>query len=143
MPPVAPADAKGLRVILTSRQAGKLGVGDPVLYDGFTVGRVEQVSFDINSKRANYQLFIFEPYDSLVRTSSNFILASGVKVQVGAEGFNVKIGSLESLITGGVTFTTLRLMIKVVHSYSKKHITVYIIIVVKFAKKCLNNTLIL
>ncbi|KJG10967.1 intermembrane transport protein PqiB [Photobacterium kishitanii] len=106
VPPVAPADAKGLRVILTSRQAGKLGVGDPVLYDGFTVGRVEQVSFDINSKRANYQLFIFEPYDSLVRTSSNFILASGVKVQVGAEGFNVKIGSLESLITGGVTFTT-------------------------------------
>ncbi|SMY34079.1 intermembrane transport protein PqiB [Photobacterium andalusiense] len=106
VPPVAPADAKGLRVILTSRQAGKLGVGDPVLYDGFTVGRVEKVSFDINSKRANYQLFIFEPYDSLVRTSSNFILASGVKVQVGAEGFNVKIGSLESLITGGVTFTT-------------------------------------
>ncbi|PSU68318.1 intermembrane transport protein PqiB [Photobacterium phosphoreum] len=106
VPPVAPADAKGLRVILTSRQAGKLGVGDPVLYDGFTVGRVEQVSFDINSKRANYQLFIFEPYDSLVRTSSNFILASGVQVKVGAEGFNVKIGSLESLITGGVTFTT-------------------------------------
>lgn len=106
VPPVAPADAKGLRVILTSRQAGKLDVGDPVLYDGFTVGRVEKVNFDINSKRANYQLFIFEPYDSLVRTSSNFILASGVKVQVGAEGFNVKIGSLESLITGGVTFTT-------------------------------------
>ncbi|PSU22768.1 intermembrane transport protein PqiB [Photobacterium phosphoreum] len=106
VPPVAPADAKGLRVILTSRQAGKLGVGDPVLYDGFTVGRVEQVSFDINSKRANYQLFIFEPYDSLVRTSSDFILASGVQVKVGAEGFNVKIGSLESLITGGVTFTT-------------------------------------
>ncbi|SMY15864.1 intermembrane transport protein PqiB [Photobacterium aquimaris] len=106
VPPVAPADAKGLRVILTSREAGKLGVGDPVLYDGFTVGRVEKVSFDINSKRANYQLFIFEPYDSLVRTSSNFILASGVQVQMGAEGFNVKIGSLESLITGGVTFTT-------------------------------------
>ncbi|MCP3699645.1 MAG: intermembrane transport protein PqiB [Aliivibrio sp.] len=106
VPPVAPADAKGLRVILTSRQAGKLGVGDPVLYDGFTVGRVEKVSFDINTKRANYQLFIFEPYDRLVRTSSNFILASGVQVKVGAEGFNVKIGSLESLITGGVKFTT-------------------------------------
>ncbi|WP_419240591.1 intermembrane transport protein PqiB [Photobacterium leiognathi] len=106
VPPVAPADAKGLRVVLTSHEAGKLSVGDPVLYDGFTVGRVEKTSFDINSKQANYQLFIFQPYDRLVRTTSNFIMKSGMNVQMGAEGFNVKIGSLESLITGGVTFKT-------------------------------------
>lgn len=106
VPPVAPADAKGLRVVLTSHEAGKLAVGDPVLYDGFTVGRVEKTSFDINSKLANYQLFIFEPYNRLVRTTSNFIMQSGMNVQMGAEGFNVKIGSLESLITGGVTFKT-------------------------------------
>ncbi|KJF83309.1 intermembrane transport protein PqiB [Photobacterium angustum] len=106
VPPVAPADAKGLRVVLTSHEAGKLAVGDPVLYDGFTVGRVEKTSFDINNKQANYQLFIFEPYNRLVRTTSNFIMQSGMNVQMGAEGFNVKIGSLESLITGGVTFKT-------------------------------------
>lgn len=106
VPPVAPADAKGLRLILTSHEAGKLNIGDPVLYDGFTVGRVEKTNFDINSKLANYQLFIFEPYDSLVRTTSTFVMQSGMDVQVNAEGFNVKIGSLESLITGGVTFST-------------------------------------
>lgn len=46
VPPIAPPDAKGLRVVLTNKEAGKLSVGDPVLYEGFTVGRVEQVSFN-------------------------------------------------------------------------------------------------
>lgn len=41
LPPIAPPDAKGLRLILTNKEAGKLSVGDPVMYEGFTVGRVE------------------------------------------------------------------------------------------------------
>ncbi|PSW16313.1 intermembrane transport protein PqiB [Photobacterium rosenbergii] len=104
IPPVAPPDAKGLRLILTHNEAGKLGVGDPVLYEGFTVGRVENVTFDTETKKAHYQLFIFEPYNSLIRKSTRFWLTSGVDLQMSAEGFNLKIGSIESLITGGVSF---------------------------------------
>ncbi|MGF1759547.1 intermembrane transport protein PqiB [Photobacterium sagamiensis] len=103
-PPVGPADAKGLRLVLTHDEAGKLGVGDPVLYEGFTVGRVEKVSFDTNTKKANYQLFIFQPYDSLIRSRTKFWISSGVDLQMSAEGFNLTIGSIESLITGGVSF---------------------------------------
>ncbi|KLV05453.1 paraquat-inducible protein B [Photobacterium aquae] len=104
VPPVAPPDAKGLRLILTHNEAGKLGVGDPVLYEGFTVGRVEKTTFDTATKKAHYQLFIFEPYDSLIRKRTRFWLTSGVDLQMSAEGFNLKIGSIESLITGGVSF---------------------------------------
>ncbi|OAN11079.1 paraquat-inducible protein B [Photobacterium jeanii] len=103
-PPVAPPDAKGLRLVLTHREAGKLSVTDPVLYEGFTVGRVEKVSFDPETRKANYQLFIFQPYDSLIRKHTKFWLTSGVDLQMSAEGFNLKIGSVESLITGGVSF---------------------------------------
>ncbi|PSW19908.1 intermembrane transport protein PqiB [Photobacterium sanctipauli] len=104
IPPVAPPDAKGLRLVLTHNEAGKLGVGDPVLYEGFTVGRVEKVSFDPETKKAHYQLFIFEPYNSLIRKRTRFWLTSGVDLNMSAEGFNLKIGSIESLITGGVSF---------------------------------------
>lgn len=104
VPPVAPPDAKGIRLVLYHNEAGKLGVGDPVLYEGFTVGRVEKVTFDPEAKKANYQLFIFEPYDSLIRKRTRFWLTSGVDLQMSAEGFNLKIGSIESLITGGVSF---------------------------------------
>lgn len=106
VPPVASPDAEGLRIVLTHHEAGKLGVGDPVIYKGFTVGRVETTSFDVETRRALYQLFIFKPYNSLVRTKTHFWLTSGVDLQLNAEGFEVKFGSLESLITGGVTFDT-------------------------------------
>ncbi|WP_423839647.1 intermembrane transport protein PqiB [Vibrio mytili] len=106
VPPVASPDAKGLRVVLTHREAGKLSVGDPVIYKGFTVGRVEKTRFDVNTRHALYQLFIFKPYDSLVHERTKFWMDSGVDLQLNAEGFEVKFGSLESLITGGVTFDT-------------------------------------
>ncbi|MDF5571102.1 MlaD family protein, partial [Vibrio parahaemolyticus] len=106
VPPVASPDAEGLRLVLTHREAGKLGVGDPVIYKGFTVGRVEKTSFDVDTRKALYQLFIFKPYDSLVRTRTKFWLNSGVDLQLNAEGFEVKFGSLESMLTGGVTFDT-------------------------------------
>ncbi|WP_299019689.1 intermembrane transport protein PqiB [uncultured Photobacterium sp.] len=104
VPPVAPPDAKGLRLVLYHKEAGKLGVGDPVLYEGFTVGRVEKMTFEPEAKKANYQLFIFEPYDSLIRKKTRFWLTSGVDLKMSAEGFSLQIGSIESLITGGVSF---------------------------------------
>ena len=104
VPPVAPPDADGLRLVLTSQEAGKLSVGDPVIYKGFTVGRVESTSFDVHTQEALYQLFILSPYDGLVTNRSHFWLSSGMDLQLNAEGFNLKFSTLESLITGGVTF---------------------------------------
>ncbi|WP_062709562.1 intermembrane transport protein PqiB [Grimontia marina] len=104
VPPIAPPDAKGLRVVLTSKKAGALSVGDPVLFEGYTVGRVEKVGFDLQKEKASYQLFIFRPYDALVTTESRFLLTSGVHIQMNAQGINVDIASLESLVSGGVSF---------------------------------------
>ncbi|PAR30002.1 paraquat-inducible protein B [Vibrio metoecus] len=108
LPPIAPPDAKGLRLILTSKEAGKLSVGDPVMYEGFTVGRVETTQFDVESKKAHYQLFIFSPYDKLVSTRSFFWLNSGINLQLNAEGLEFSLGSVESLLKGGVTFGLLQ-----------------------------------
>ena len=59
-PPIAGPDVKGVRVVLMSRQAGKLAVGDPVTYEGYVVGRVEKVGFDVAEvKRVISCLFEF------------------------------------------------------------------------------------
>lgn len=108
LPPVAPPDTKGLRLLLTSKEAGKLSVGDPVMYEGFTVGRVETTQFDVESKKANYQLFVFAPYDKLVTSRTFFWLNSGVSLQLNAEGLEFSLGSVESLLKGGVTFGLLQ-----------------------------------
>jgi len=104
LPPVAPADAKGLRLKLTHREAGKLSVGDPVIYEGFTVGRVERTGYDVEQKQAEYQLFVFSPYDKLVTENSHFWLNSGLNFKMNAEGIDVKVPSVETLLKGGVTF---------------------------------------
>lgn len=103
-PPVAPPDAKGLRLHLTSAAAGSLNVGDPVLFQGFTVGRVENLEFDTEDRVVHYQLFIQAPYEDLVTSNTRFWLASGINFDLTSEGFSLGLGSLESLVSGGVTF---------------------------------------
>ncbi|GAM76175.1 paraquat-inducible protein B [Vibrio ishigakensis] len=89
---------------MTHSEANKLSVGEPVLHHGFTVGRVEKTSYDYENRLAKYQLFIFAPYDSLVFERTQFWLESGIDVKLNASGFNVKVGSLETVLTGGVAF---------------------------------------
>lgn len=103
-PPIAGPDVKGVRVMLVASEAGKLAVGDPVMFEGYVVGRVEKTGFDVDKHRATYQLFIFQPYSGLLRTRSRFWLNSGLDINLNAQGFSVDFASLETLISGGVTF---------------------------------------
>ena len=103
-PPVAPADAPGVRVLLTTAESGGLAAGDPVLYRGYEVGTVEHSEFDLASRRTQYQLYIREPFDVLVSENVRFWLSSGFSVDLTAEGLQVDVGSAATLLTGGVSF---------------------------------------
>jgi len=102
--PVTPPTAAGLQVTLVSAERATLGVGNPVLYRGYTVGRVESAALDLETKQSRYRLFIESPYDDLVTAHTRFWNASGVAVDLGAGGLSVKTESLEALIVGGVAF---------------------------------------
>ena len=103
-PPVTPAGAPGLNLILYSFRASSVGAGDPVLFRGYRVGSVETAEFDAESKRMKYGLFIDEPYDALVNRNTRFWNSSGITLKAGADGFKVEMGSLETMIIGGVAF---------------------------------------
>lgn len=102
--PITPAGTPGLPVTLVGEANKSLNTGDPVLYKGFTVGRVESVDFDIFGRQAYYQLFIEAPYNHLVTTNARFWDISGLHVQTSTDGLQVDTGSLESLLSGGVSF---------------------------------------
>ncbi len=103
-PPITAADAPGLRIELSSELDEALSVGDPILYRGFTVGRVEQAEFDTAKRQMRYQLFINAPYDGLVTSNVRFWLNSGVQFKAASDGFRVQIGSMESILVGGISF---------------------------------------
>lgn len=103
-PPLASADAKGVRVLLDSDKAGQLNAGDPVLYRGYRVGTVETGSFDVNSRKIRYQLFIAAPYDKLVTDNVRFWKDSGIAFDLSAQGMRMEMGSLSTLFSGGASF---------------------------------------
>lgn len=106
-PPIAPPDAPGVRVFLTSADATSLSVGDPVLYRGYDVGTVELGEFDPQARSMRYQLFIRAPYDALVTDNVRFWQASGMALDMSAEGVRIEMASVTTLLSGGVTFDVL------------------------------------
>ena len=105
-PPWTAPDAAGIRLQLSSKHAHSLGPGDAVVYHGFKVGRVETSSFDPVSRRVNYQVFIDAPYDALIDSSVRFWDISGVSLQMDAGGIELSMGSLQTILLGGITFGT-------------------------------------
>lgn len=97
----------GLNLQLTSTRMGSLKTGDPVLYRQVKVGEV--ISGDLNAHGTGVQIYInlWPQYAYLARANSRFWTASGVRVKAGLfSGVKVTTESLETIIAGGIAFST-------------------------------------
>ena len=103
-PPVTAAGTPGVRLTLVDERAGSLIPGDPVLHRGFTVGRIETASFDVENARMVYEAFVRDPFDQLINTNTRFWNASGIDFTADANGIRVRTGTFHSLISGGIEF---------------------------------------
>lgn len=104
VPPLTPADAPGVRLVLHSDQAGSLSAGDVIVYNGFKVGRIEGITFDEKTREVRYDAFIDAPYNDLVTTGTRFWNTSGITVTASASGVQVRTSSMETILLGGVAF---------------------------------------
>ncbi|MCB1732277.1 MAG: intermembrane transport protein PqiB [Halieaceae bacterium] len=107
VPPLTPADAPGVRLVLYSEDAGSISAGDAIVYHGFKVGRIESVTFDSDTRQVRYDAFIDAPYNDLVTTSTRFWNVSGITVNATAAGIDVTTGSIDTILLGGVAFDNL------------------------------------
>lgn len=103
-PPAITTDEPGISLQLTSNNDNSLAVGDPIIYQGQTVGQIESANFNVEQKRMDYQVFIREPFSTLVSDTTQFWLRSGIDFHLGSEGVDVQLGSIQSVLAGGVTF---------------------------------------
>jgi paraquat-inducible protein B len=102
--PITALDAPGLWLTLVGSEASSIGVGQPVLFRGYPVGRVEERTFDAKRQKLRYSIFIEEPYEMLVDRATRFWNMSGISLSASADGVKVAVGSLQTLIAGGVAF---------------------------------------
>ncbi|MDX1757494.1 MAG: intermembrane transport protein PqiB [Marinobacter sp.] len=95
---------EGLYLQLLSAAGSDIDTGDPVSFRSLRVGRVVETEFDPAQKAFRHRLFIEAPYDVLVTRNCRFWPVSGVGFRWGPQGFEARLGSLESFLGGGVTF---------------------------------------
>ena len=103
-PPVAPADAPGLKLTLVSEKLSSLEQGSSIFYRDVHVGLVEDHKLDEDGRGISLDVYIFEQYEHLVRKNTHFFNVSGIEVTLGASGFDVRTQALDALLMGGVAF---------------------------------------
>ncbi len=103
-PPVTPIGTPGLFVTLDSSGNKALEAGDPILFHGLQVGRIEYVHFNSEERTTYYNAFVEAPYDRLITTNTQFWFSSGINMEISADGARFEVPPLTTLIDGGVAF---------------------------------------
>ena len=104
MPPVTPLGTPGLHVTLDSAGNHPLHEGDPIIFHGNEVGKIEFVFFNNLKRRTYYNAFIAAPHDALVTENTRFWFNSGLSVDLSADGIRFDMASMPTLLAGGVAF---------------------------------------
>ncbi|TFL17668.1 MlaD family protein [Jannaschia formosa] len=105
--PIVPPGVEGTAIVLASRESSRLGPGAPILYRGIEVGEVAQPRLSPDGSEIRIDAFVRAPYDRQLSTATRFWDASGVSVDIGAGGVELNIGSIATLVEGGLNFDTL------------------------------------
>jgi paraquat-inducible protein B len=103
-PPVTPADVPGLHITLNSNKTFAFSAGDPIFYRDLAVGSIESVHFNFDERVVYYDAFIKKPYHRLITTNTRFWRLSSLQFDLSADGVSASVGSLESMLRGGLAF---------------------------------------
>lgn len=102
--PLTAPDAPGMHITLNSAEEFAFKSGSSILYKGLKVGQIEDVYFNFKERVVYYNAFIKAPYHQLITENTRFWDISGIQVNLRAQGISVKTGSLETLLSNGITF---------------------------------------
>ncbi|THB78254.1 MAG: MCE family protein, partial [Desulfobulbaceae bacterium] len=105
-PPIVTSDMKGKHFYLNAGRLGSLDSGSPVYFRQIRVGRVVDYKLDDNGANVVIHIFIDSPFDQFVRENSSFWLASGLDLQLTADGLRVDTESVVSMLVGGIAFSS-------------------------------------
>ena len=104
IPPIVTADLPGREFVLHAEDIGSLGVGSTVFYRHISAGQVVAYSLDPGGASVTIKIFVNEPYDSFVTSSTRFWQASGIDMSLDSEGVKLRTESLSSILEGGIAF---------------------------------------
>lgn len=105
-PPIVTGDVPGRFFILKTPDLGSLDTGTPIFFRHLQVGQVASYRLDKDGQSFTVKVFVRAPYDQYVTANTRFWQASGVDMQLSANGLSVQTQSLLSILIGGIAFET-------------------------------------
>lgn len=105
-PPLVTADEPGRTVTLVSDHLGGIDSGSPIYYRGVLAGEVLGHELATDRRKVHISAFVRDPFDQLLRGNTRFWNVSGMEAALGADGPEVRLESVQSLIFGGIAFET-------------------------------------
>jgi paraquat-inducible protein B len=106
VPPLVRSDEPGRRFLLRAETLGSIGPGSPIYFRGIQVGQVLREELASDNRSVTVHVFVRAPYDQLVHDNSRFWNASGIELSTSADGVQLAMASVESLLIGGIVFDT-------------------------------------
>lgn len=104
MPPIVTSDAPGRYFILHAQDLGSLAIGTPLYFRRFEVGQVVGYQLDEDGKGVSIKIFVEAPHDRYITEDTRFWNASGINLNLDANGLALNTESLVSILLGGIAF---------------------------------------
>ncbi|MBC2734137.1 MAG: MCE family protein [Desulfobacteraceae bacterium] len=105
-PPMVTGEVAGRQYRLAANRLGSLTPGSPIYFRQIQVGQVVDFKLEPNGENVAIDIFVQEPYYQFVRQKTRFWIASGLDVDLTANGLRVDTESVVSLLIGGLAFAT-------------------------------------
>ena len=96
----------GLLVTLKAKDRGSIDRGTAIFYKNIAVGSVQDYRLSNDQSMVEFDLYIKSEYGHLVRQNTRFWHASGITLKGKLTEFKVQVGSLSSMLHGGIAFMT-------------------------------------
>lgn len=103
-PMPASASRPGAAFTLAAPDSGGLTVGAPVLYKQIAVGEITGLALAPKGDNVLVRVLIYDPHTELITKKTVFWNAGGVKIDASLSRLQVNMGSVQSLLAGGVAF---------------------------------------
>jgi paraquat-inducible protein B len=95
----------GKTFTITSDDSSSIQIAAPVLYRKLKVGEITDFHLRADGDKIRGEILIYQKYAHLVQVNSIFWKVGGVKLKADLNGIDIESGTLDTLLTGGLSFT--------------------------------------
>jgi paraquat-inducible protein B len=104
IPPADSSDLPGLNLLLHSDELSSISEGAPLFYRGLEAGLVTGIALSADGQSVEIGVWIKQPFVAYTYSNTRFWLKPLIDFSATAGGVDFSLGSLRTLITGGIAF---------------------------------------